>query len=115
MRGFSLHLGLVRAIYPGFSFNPRMLTVLTSDCITMHKLPGAQNFSDVQGKPIALRTGRHVGRRGKPGEWGTRLLVFVVVFGLVFLLVFEVPVLSPLDFHPFSLQLRSPPWIFEGV
>src|SRR5262249_10801370 len=38
----------------GFSSNPRFLTVLTSNCATMHKLPGAQNFSDVPGKPMGV-------------------------------------------------------------
>src|SRR6266850_1452696 len=38
-----------------FSFNLRFLTVLTSSCTIMHKLPSAQNFSDVQGKPMAQK------------------------------------------------------------
>ena len=41
---------------PGFSFNLRFLTVITSAYSTMHNLSDIQNFSDVPGKPIVLFT-----------------------------------------------------------
>ena len=52
MRGFHSQLGVSRDVYPRLLSNLRFLTVLTSSCTIMHKLPSAQNFSDVQGKSI---------------------------------------------------------------
>jgi hypothetical protein len=47
---------------PGFSFNLRLLTVITSAYTTTRKLSGAQNFSDVSGKPVAVIHGyRYLG------------------------------------------------------
>ena len=37
---------------PSFSFNLRLLTVITSAYDIMRKLTGAQNFSDVPRKPV---------------------------------------------------------------
>jgi len=53
MRDVLLRFGISEGTFARHSFMVRFLTVLTSGCATMRKLPGAQNFSKAPKKPTA--------------------------------------------------------------